>query len=191
MINDLFPITEYNRLQYDEEGLYSITNYIDADYISQFLKENFMNSEKLNILDGTGGLGGNTISFSKYFNKVTSIELNKERYIILNNNIDVYELKNVKTLNTNSVDYLYNNYNNYNIYFFDPPWGGPCYKKKQSITLELGYKSLLEIALFLRESTKNKLLVYKLPFNYNYDEFYEFDYKLCKIKNYYIIIISI
>jgi len=190
---DLFPPIETtdNKLQYDEEGIYSITNYIEADYISKFLKTNFINSERLNILDGTGGLGGNTFSFSKYFNNVTSIELNSSRYKLLNNNINVYQLKNVKTLNCDSIEYLYQNYNNYNIYFFDPPWGGPNYKKKPLITLHLGNKSLIEIAIYLKENTKDKLLVYKLPFNYNFNEFYEFNYKLYKIKNYYIIIISL
>lgn len=191
MINELFPVIDYSKLQYDEEGLYSITNYIEADYISNFLKTNFLNFEKINILDGTGGLGGNTISFSKYFNNVTSIELNTNRYEMLNNNINIYGLKNIITLNTDSISYLYNNYENYNIYFFDPPWGGPSYKKKDSISLLLGSKSLLDIATFLKEHTKDKLLVYKLPFNYNFNEFCEFNYKLCKIKNYFIIIILI
>lgn len=191
MINELFPITEYDRLQYDEEGLYSITNYTEADYISKFLKAGFMDCEKLNILDGTGGLGGNTFSFSKYFNNVTTIELNPSRYEMLINNINLYNLKNIKSLNINSIEYLYKHYNNYNIFFFDPPWGGPSYKKKPSISLQLGSTSLLDIALYLKEHTKDKLLVYKLPFNYNFNEFYEFNYKLCKIKNYYIIIISI
>jgi len=191
MIHELFPLIDYNKLQYDDEGLYSITNYTEADIISNFLKDYFFYSDKINILDGTGGLGGNTISFSKYFNSVTSIELNPIRYEMLNNNINIYELKNIKTLNTDSINYLYNNYDNYNIYFFDPPWGGPNYKKKDIINLYLGTKSLLEITLFLKNNTKNKLLVYKLPFNYNFDEFNIFNYKLYKIKNYYIIIISI
>jgi len=190
---DLFPPIESidSKLEYDDEGIYSITNHAEADYISKFLKASFMNSEKLSVLDGTGGLGGNTFSFSKYFTNVTSIELNSNRYKMLLNNINIYQLKNIKTLNIDSVEYLYENFNNYNIYFFDPPWGGPSYKKKSFISLKLGNKSLLELALYLKENTHDKLLVYKLPFNYNFNEFYEFNYKLCKIKNYYIIIISI
>jgi 16S rRNA G966 N2-methylase RsmD len=190
MITELFPITDYTKLQYDTEGLYSITNFNEADNISNILLNNFTN-KNLNILDGTGGLGGNTISFAKYFKNVTSIELNINRFEMLKNNLNVYNLKNVTINNCNSVEYLFNNYSKYNIYFFDPPWGGPGYKKKEHLTLSMGNDSLLKIADFLKENTKDKLLVYKLPFNYNFDEFNGYDYKLYKINKYYIIIISI
>jgi len=190
MITELFPNTDYTKLQYDTEGLYSITNFNEADNISNLLLDNFTN-KNLNILDGTGGLGGNTISFAKYFKNVTSIELNINRYEMLKNNLDVYNLKNVIVNNCDSVEYLFDNYSKYNIYFFDPPWGGPSYKKKENLTLSMGNNSLLKIADFLKENTKDKLLVYKLPFNYNFDEFNGYDYKLYKINKYYIIIISI
>ena len=190
MITELFPITDYTKLQYDTEGLYSITNFNEADNITNLLLDNFTN-KNLNILDGTGGLGGNTISFAKYFKNVTSIELNIKRYEMLKNNLNVYNLKNVIVNNCDSVEYLFDNYSKYNIYFFDPPWGGPSYKKKENLTLSMGNNSLLKIADFLKENTKDKLLVYKLPFNYNFDEFNSYDYKLYKINKYYIIIISI
>jgi 16S rRNA G966 N2-methylase RsmD len=190
MFYDLFPFTEYNnKLQYDNEGLYSITNYKEADYISKIIKSNFIESNNLNILDGTGGLGGNTISFCKYFNLVTTIELNKNRFEMLINNINLYNYKNIKLLNTDSIKYLFKNFNNYHIYFFDPPWGGPNYKNFQTISLTLGSKKLKEIAFFLKNNTKDKLLVFKLPYNYDFCEFIDFDYKLIKIKKYYIIII--
>ena len=42
---------------------YSITNYTEADFISETIINNFNHNSQLKILDGTGGLGGNTISF--------------------------------------------------------------------------------------------------------------------------------
>lgn len=189
MINELFPKTDYVKLQYDEEGLYSITNSIDADIISKLILDNFTNKDKLNILDGTGGLGGNTFSFSKYFENITTIEINHQRYNMLMNNIETYELTNINVLNMDSIEYLLSNYLKYNIYFFDPPWGGVNYKKHINLSLTIGNKTLPDIALFLKEHTTNKLLIFKLPFNYNFKEFYEYNYKLYKIKNYYIIII--
>ena len=113
MITELFPNTDYTKLQYDTEGLYSITNFNEADNISNILLNNFTN-KNLNILDGTGGLGGNTISFAKYFKNVTSIELNINRYEMLKNNLDAYNLKNVNVNNCDSVEYLFNNYSKYN-----------------------------------------------------------------------------
>lgn len=191
MITELFPITDYSKLQHDTEGLYSITNFNDADNISNLILENFINNKILNILDGTGGLGGNTISFAKYFKSVTSIEINHVRYEMLKNNLDAYNLKNVNVNNCDSVEYLFNNYTKYNIYFFDPPWGGPSYKKKENLTLTMCNIPLLDIASFLKEHTNDKILVYKLPFNYNFNEFNGYDYKLYKINKYYIIVILI
>jgi hypothetical protein len=191
MINHLFPQIDYTKLLYDNEGLYSITNPIEAEQISQSIKSDFINPNYINILDGTGGLGGNTINFSQNFKSVTVCEINKERYLMLVNNINQYDLKNVKTLNNDSVNYLFDNYNKYDVYFFDPPWGGPSYKKYKKLNLKIGEYSLLDIAKFLKNKTENKLLVYKIPKNYDINEFFEFDYKLYKINKYYIIILMI
>jgi 16S rRNA G966 N2-methylase RsmD len=190
MLSNIFPETEYNKLQYDDEGLYSVTHYIQADQISSLLKNNFINNHNINILDGTSGIGGNTISFCKYFKNVTALEINKERYNKLVNNINQYNLNNITTINHDCIDYLYKNYMNYNIYFFDPPWGGPLYKTLTDIRLNLGSKTLYDIALYLKKNKiKDKILAFKLPFNYDFNEFNEFNYKLYKIKNYYIIVI--
>lgn len=189
MLSTIFPETEYDKLQYDEEGLYSVTHYIQADYISVLLKNNFINNHNINILDGTSGIGGNTISFAKHFKYVTGIEINKERYKLLDNNIKQYNLDNVEIYNCDSIDYLFKNYIKYNIYFFDPPWGGPQYKMFNNIKLSISSKPLEEIAIYLKNKVKDKLLVFKLPFNYDFTEFSEFNYKLYKIKNYYIIVI--
>jgi len=190
-IYHLFPKIDYTKLKYDDVGLYSITNYTEADKISAILKKNFTNCDNINILDGTGGLGGNTISFSKYFNSVVSIELDKERYSMLENNINLYKLNNVQVLNTNSIEYLLNNYNNFDIYFFDPPWGGRNYKEFKKLNLKLDNMSLSNIINILKDKIKNKMFVYKLPFNYDMDEFNGYNYKLYKIRNYILLIINL
>jgi 16S rRNA G966 N2-methylase RsmD len=186
MLNKLFPKTDYKNIQYDDEGLYSITNYKEADLISIIIKNNYNYSNKLRILDGTGGLGGNTISFSKNFKKVTSIELNNKRYQMLKNNIKLYNFKNVEIINCNSIDYLFKNKNDFDIFFFDPPWGGPNYKKEINLKLKMENYSLSKLAEFI---DKNKMLVLKLPFNYDFSEFNNFNYKLYKINKYYILLI--
>ena len=191
MINNLFPYTDYSKIQYDSEGLYSITNPLEAEEISQIIKLNFTNSNLLKIFDGTGGLGGNTINFSKNFKDVTTCEINNERYSMLVNNVGQYNLKNLTKLNTDSINYLFENYNKFDVYFFDPPWGGPSYKKHKNLSLKIGNTSLLQIAQFLKKNVTNKILVYKIPFNYNLNEFFEFDYKLHKINKYFIIILMI
>ena len=186
-MNKLFPlINNYNNLLYDTEGLYSITNYVEANLISDIILSNFNPNNYLKILDGTGGLGGNTISFAKKFKSITSIELNNNRFKMLKNNIKQYKL-NVNLLNINCIDYIKKNLNTYDIYFFDPPWGGVNYKEKKSINLKLDDLYLYEIVNLF----KNKLIVFKIPFNYNLNEFKKFNYKLYKINKYYIILIYV
>ena len=189
-INNLFPETDYSKIQYDSEGLYSLTIPSEAEETSNLIKSHFKN-KSLNIFDGNGGLGGNTINFAKNFKNVTTCEINEERYKMLVNNIKQYDLDNVKTYNTDSVDYLFENYPEFDVYFFDPPWGGPSYKKHKKLLLKIGDKSLLEIANFLKPKVNNKLLLYKLPSNYDLNEFSDFKYKKHKINKYYIIIIKL
>lgn len=191
MINKLFPSVDYSKIKYDKEGLYSITHHKEADLISKLILNLFHNKMNLTIMDCTGGLGGNTISFCKYFKNVTTIEINKERYKMLKNNIKLYGYSNIKLINKNSIDYLLNNYDKYDVFFIDPPWGGVNYKKHDTISLTMNDYKLNEIINKLNEKTTDKLIIYKLPFNYNFDEFNSYNYKLCKINKYYIIIIYI
>ena len=191
MLNKLFPQTDYGKIKYDVEGLYSITNYYEADLISKIILQLFNDTSNLTIMDGTGGIGGNSISFCKFFKEVTTLEIDNDRCEILKNNINLYEYKNIKILNEDSINYLFKNSNKYNIYFFDPPWGGRNYKKNNNLILKIGNYYLSEIINKLKETTCDKLVIFKLPFNYNFMEFNCYNYKLYKINKYYIIIILI
>ena len=191
MLNKIFPLTNYENIKYDTEGLYSITNYIEADTISKIIIDLFDSNKELKIMDGTGGIGGNTISFCKYFKKVTTLEIDSNRFNMLKNNIDLYDFKNIDLINQNSIKYLFENYNKYDIFFFDPPWGGHDYKKLSNITLKMDNMYLHEIIDKIIEKTNNKIFIFKLPFNYNFEEFNLYNYKLFKINKYYIIMILI
>jgi len=185
IINKIFPITPAHLLlKYDMEGLWSISMPNDAKEISLIILNKF--GSNINILDGTAGIGGNVISFAKYFNKVCAIELNTSRFEILKNNIDIYQYKNIKLINDDSINYLNNNYD---VYFFDPPWGGPDYKKYNNIRLKLGNNTLTDIISKIKAHTM-KSIIFKLPINYDLLEFSNYDYNIIKIKNYIIIIIK-
>ncbi len=155
----------YNGLKVDEEGLYSITHPKDADIISKTIIE-ILNKDQLHIIDLTAGCGGNMISFIKYFKFVTGIEIDKERFKILKENLDKYSKNNYELLCGDATKYTFNN--NYDIYFIDPPWGGPDYKNNPNIQL---YLSNIKIEDFILTLPKNKLIVLKLPFNYNIENF--------------------
>jgi len=150
----------YDNLKYDSEGLWSITHHKDADLITQkILEYSNINSS---IVDTTSGCGGNLISFSKYFNNITGIELCINRFNIMKNNLNQYTNKKINLINDDCLNYIYDN--NYDIYFFDPPWGGPNYKKETNLDLYLSNKNIIDI---IKKIEKNKLIILKIPYNYN------------------------
>ena len=113
---------DYSNLNYDNEGLWSITHPDEANIISKNILKYYSKNNK--IIDLTAGCGGNLLSFGKFFDNVVGIEFDKERYNILKNNISWYNY-NIKIFNDDCLNYLNNDYD---IFFLDPPWGGPEYK---------------------------------------------------------------
>lgn len=171
----------YNNLKSDYEGLYSLSHKEDAEQLSLLMKDKYGD---IKILDGTAGVGGNSISFGHYFTNVISIEKNIERYNFLVENLNSFNLKN-KVINGSLIDYLNEDYD---LIFIDPPWGGPNYKYEKELSLSLDNIKLKNMVLTLKDS--NKIIVLKLPFNYNLNEFSTLNYQIYKIKNYLIIIIN-
>jgi predicted RNA methylase len=177
----IFPKTEeINKLLYDTEGLYSISHPDVADKISQFMKDN-IKTDNIVIFDGTAGLGGNLLSFAKNFKFVYGIELDNNRFKMLETNVSCYKYNNIKLLNGNCIDFLDGEYD---VYFFDPPWGGPEYKNYSTVDLFLGYHNLLDI---VKKLPKNKHVIFKVPYNYNINLLKDYDLNIKKINNMLII----
>ena len=84
-------------------------------------------SSKLSITDATACIGGNTISFSKFFSDVYSIELEDFNYKILEHNVKVFKdlykptpKGSITTFNGNYKDII-DSIENKDVIFFDPP----------------------------------------------------------------------
>ena len=183
ILNKIFPPSSNSKdLGYDNEGLWSITLPQDADTISQIIL-NESNSD-ITIFDGTAGLGGNTISFAKYFKNVIAVEMNKERFILLQNNIKAYEYNNIICINDNCIKHFNNNY----VYYFDPPWGGPDYKNNSTMRIKLGGMSLIDIVMMIKKLYNISIFI-KLTNNYYLYEFVSLCYRVNKIKNYMLLIL--
>jgi 16S rRNA G966 N2-methylase RsmD len=182
------PSNNYSLLNYDTEGLWSITYPNEANIISINIIEviNMMDIKKnIKIVDMTAGLGGNTISFCKYFDDVTGIEKNVDRFNILKNNIKQYQSSNYTLICGDSKDYIEGDYN---VYFIDPPWGGPNYKKQTNVEL---YMSDIKLIDFIEMIPEYRLIVLKLPFNYNINTLNKFNILLkLEMKNINIIYLS-
>jgi 16S rRNA G966 N2-methylase RsmD len=207
--------SNYGKLKIDDDSFSYITIREIAEIISKIISHHLLqfniNPQRATIIDYTSGVGGNVLSFSKYFNQVYAVELLELRAEYLKNNIDVYGYKNIHVINESAIDYNENSMINVNpnVIFVDPPWGGADYKNIDMLTLKLGdilieqfvlniidkfsshYKNLLENISDINErqkitfsNTNNKLIVLKLPKNYDIENFYNFIKNLNS--NYYL-----
>jgi 16S rRNA G966 N2-methylase RsmD len=166
-------------LEYDKEGIWSISLPNDANKITNIINK-YVHFNSC-IFEGTGGLGGNIISFCNNFEKVVACEIDKTRFLILQKNMEIYNFKNLTLINDD-----YNNHLNdkYEAYYFDPPWGGPDYKQKKYITFDY----LIELINKIRNISNSPIFI-KLPINYDLTTLNEYNYKIEKVRNYLIIVI--
>jgi len=207
-ISRIFPqlknTSNYSKLLIDEESFSFITireiAELTSKIISYHLIKNNVNPQKTSIIDYTAGVGGNILSFSKYFNTVYAIEIDKVRSEYLLNNLNIYNQKNVLVINNSSINY--NNESMLNIkpntIFIDPPWGGTCYRKNDLLRLRLSdvpieelvfdiFEKFSTINISSSDSYSNRLVVLKLPKNYDIENFYNYIKKNTFDKNYIII----
>ncbi len=92
---------------------------------------------------------------------------------MLENNVNVYKLKNVKIHCVNYLNIM--NKLKQNVVFIVPPWGGRDYKKDKSLKLYLytddNKKVILEDVI---NKIKNvELVVLKVPYNFDFIHFYQ------------------
>lgn len=150
------------------------------DIWNEMTSENKM--KQLIITEMTAGVGGNVLNFAKYFKQVNAIEINSTRFEYLQKNIELYECANVNCYNDDSLNFLIGNDDIVqDIIFFDPPWGGKNYKLFTNLRLKFGKYSIENVCKILFQQDKNKMIILKLPNNY------DFNYIDDELKNYKII----
>jgi hypothetical protein len=181
---------DYSKLKITPEGEYSITKRKDGKILLNIMKSILKNTKNKVITDLTGNVGGDTILFGLNFKKVHSIEINDENFQALENNINVFKLKNVNLYFGDSTK-LYDWHTD--ILYLDAPWGGKDYRKHKLLDLYLGS---IRIDEFLEEVVKRnnspKYIFLKVPYNYNFDRLNKLGkVKKYKIRNYYIISIFV
>mgnify|MGYP000114946327 CR=1 FL=1 len=76
--------------------------------------------EGQSIIDLTGGFGVDCFYFSKQFEFVTHCEISESLSAIVKHNYKELQIKNIKTLPINGIDYLKENSNNFEWIYIDP-----------------------------------------------------------------------
>jgi 16S rRNA G966 N2-methylase RsmD len=160
-----------SEVQLTNEGLSSITPFKIARNISLKFKR-ILNDNKRSstcIVDTSANVGGNTISFSQYFDKVICYEIKTKTYNVLRKNLDVYGITNVQTVNADFIKNIKNISKNVNMVFIDPPWylnGRP----NRYLSLSDCYKPYLfpitEVICRLWDHSPKIIIAIKVPKNY-------------------------
>jgi 16S rRNA G966 N2-methylase RsmD len=125
---------------------------------------------QLVITEMTAGVGGNVLNFAKYFKYVNAIEIDTTRYNYLHRNVKLYDHENVNCYNADSIKMLIEGDDIVqDIVFFDPPWGGKDYKLFTNLKLNFGQYTIEEVCCRLLAREQTKMIVMKLPNNYDFD----------------------
>lgn len=212
----IFPVLKnfnnFSKIKIDDDSFCYITIREIADTISKIicyhLLEHNLNPQKCSIADYTSGVGGNVLSFGKFFKLVYAIELDELRGEYLKNNIGVYGYKNINVINGCAIEFNSSKLIEFNpnIVFIDPPWGGTGYKNSENLTLSLGSVNLEELVIDIIEkfathynqivncnhkekynNYNNKFIVLKLPKNYDIVYFYKYIKERNNYDNYNIV----
>jgi len=164
------------KLQIDDESISYISFKDHAKQITDIIMEHTLklkiNPKNLSLTDTTAGVGGNTISFANKFKHVNAIEIDSERCMSLTNNINIYELTNVTVFNGDCINLLDTLCDE--VIFIDPPWGGKKYKDFDKLKLSLSNIPIETLCnKIIKKNDKIKLIVLKLPTNYDIDYLYK------------------
>ena len=211
----IFPVLKnfnnFSKIKIDDESFCYITIREIADMTSKIicyhLLQYNLNPQKIKIVDYTSGVGGNVLSFSKYFKYVYAVEICKKRAEYLENNVDIYGFKNIQVINKCAIEFSLNDLikTNPSVVFMDPPWGGSNYKSNENLLLKLGSMNIEELIIDItkkfsnlydelvilnpKEKTNNynnKFIVLKLPKNYDIEYLYKYLKNNNNINNYNI-----
>jgi hypothetical protein len=192
----LFPPkkdVDFSKLQITTIGVYSITSYKSNNDIVKMISDKVGNN--ITIMDCTSCVGGDTIGFALNFNFVISIEKDPINYGALVNNIFTYKLTNVSYLNIDftkeGMEIIKNR--KPEVVYFDPPWGGKDYHDHDNLDLFLGDYNIKEIINnIIDDFIFVKLIVVKVPSNYNYNGIYDINgtVEVKKLKKFHVILIS-
>lgn len=198
--NDLYKKILIDDISFSYITLKEVSEDITKIIILELI-EMCINPLKVKLIDYTAGVGGNVFSFSSQFQEITAIEKSTLRASYLANNLEVYNIKNVKVINDCSIKYNKNNviYYSPTIFFFDPPWGDEWKKDLVNHKITFGNIKLEDFILSIYDKIElmynnysfnnynNKLIVLKLPKNYDIKYLYQ-NTKKFKNDNYQVFI---
>jgi hypothetical protein len=153
-------------LALDEISMYSITDTRSANNTSRILQQ--LVGDRAVITDGCAAAGGNVLSFAQHFRQVQAVELDPQRYSLLEHNVKALGL--MDTVSTHHGDFLEKlGELKQDVVFLDPPWGGKSYTENDTVDLTFSGLPLSELCERLKPHAR--YIALKLPLNFNFEGF--------------------
>jgi 16S rRNA G966 N2-methylase RsmD len=164
-------------LQINKVGAYSISRPEHArditDHIVNFLGLVLgVQARQASIVDGTAGVGGDTLSFASAFKRVISIERDAGQFAMLENNVKQYGLKASKAAIINGDLTKLLRRMRGDCLYMDPPWNDPdreWYTKRGAVMLYLSRKPIYSIVM--QALDRFTAVVIKVPYNFDFRTF--------------------
>jgi RNA cap guanine-N2 methyltransferase len=119
------------------------------------------------MADATACVGGNALSFARFFPDVRAAEIDAERCELLRENVQLLGLDSrVRCLSVDWYESLGSADTAADAVFLDPPWGGIDYRNAKSVPITLGPTPMRDCVQRLRaRHPRTRLVMMKLPLN--------------------------
>jgi hypothetical protein len=181
-----------------EESNYSCLLPWQIKQVSSALLEEFKEFKNSRIIDANAHIGCDTVNFLKIFPlaHITAIEINPIAFKCLTANIaslseDMQKRTCLRLGDAINIipTLISHDHDRGHVVYFDPPWGGPDYKKHKKLHLYLGKKNIIDyiVELLSFPDKKCSMVIFKAP--YNFDQ--EYLKTAMALSNYKIRIYSI
>ena len=154
------------RLRYTDVGKFSVTRRGEKEALRAVLS-GIEGIGTKHILDGTACIGSDTSLFADLAARVTAVELDSENHRALVHNMGVLGLDKGKvTVIKGNVATVMKTVADADVVYFDPPWGGPGYARKERVGPfaigDIDVRDLVE-----KVPARVRHVVLKLPHNYD------------------------
>lgn len=164
-IKRAFGNVDVNKIMISNVSQYSLSSEKEALYVAKRIKQ-MLKTDNLVITDATANVGGNTYGFARTFKLVNAVEIEKEHAKMLENNMKFLGVDDKIKIIEGDYTEIYKNINQ-DVIYIDAPWGGPSYREKKIVDLELSGINIINFSNELLD--KAKLIVYRVPFNFDFN----------------------
>ncbi len=152
-----------------DEALYSVSlpgaAARVADLVHAALLAQGIDAAGVHVVDATACVGGDTLALARRFAQVTAVERDAHRSRVLLGNLALARVGNVRVLCDDFVTCM-DRFSDVDALYIDCPWGGPAYRLRDRVALELsGVPLETVLGRVVAGPAAPRVIALKVPFN--------------------------